>query len=131
MTVALELATYLASQGVGTLDDTLFVGREPDAPDTAMAVLEYPGGPLDYTHDLTIRYEHPRLQLWSRSVLYSEARANAEAMYGALLLVVNQALSGVRYLRVTPLQPPFVLQRDANERTVCIFNAECFKEVGI
>jgi hypothetical protein len=36
--------------------------------------------------------------------------------------IVNEAISGTFYLRVAALQPPFLLERDANDRWIFAVN---------
>jgi hypothetical protein len=48
----------------------------------------------------------------------------AEAVYTALCAVITESLSGTVYQRCVPLQEPFALEIDANERVIVACNYE-------
>lgn len=123
-----EIADYLQSQGIGTVGTNLFKGLMPESPDAAVAVFEYSGLEVQRVQEVAgVAYEQPRIQVMSRAATYAAARQKAEAVYAALATVKNQELSGIRYLRIQPLQPPFLIGRDANSRPLIVFNCQILK----
>lgn len=127
-----ELATYLQSKGLGTIGTDIFEGRLMDTPDAQIALIDYAGRPSELTHDIAgIAYERPRVQVLARSSPddYAGARTKANGAY-KVLEFANQTLSGVRYLQVTALHPPFLLDRDHQERCVFAFNIDVLKELS-
>ncbi len=130
MSAAVDVATYLASPGfaIGDLGTVVYYGRLPDSPATACAVLPYSGRQGDYVMEQThVAIEYPRLQILSRAATFDEAEVIAAKAYRALDGVVNLLLGGLRYLKIMPLQPPFVLERDANDKVVLAFNVEVMR----
>lgn len=131
MSAGAEVATYLQHAGIGELGATLFVGYMPEtAPDDAVAVMEYGGMMGAQPLEDPMAYEMPRLQVMVRSASYFDGMTKARDAYRALGKVVNTTLGGVRYQRITPVQPPFLIRRDDNGRPEIGFNVEITKEVG-
>jgi len=136
MSVLDELADYVAanSGGAFTVGVNLFKGIMPDTPETCIALLEYPGlGPLFKQDQAAPREERPRLQVLSRDPDYQVARQNAGTVWDVLAAIRNQTIGGTWYLKVTPLQSPFPVQRgptdrDTLDRAVLMFNVEARKE---
>lgn len=126
-----EILGFLQAQGVGTAGADLFASMLPEAPDAVIAVYEYAGRPAEYVHEQPgPAYEQPRIQIVARASRedYASARDRAMRAYTMLGAVVNQALSGTRYLKITPLQTPFAMQTDKLARPHVGFNCEIFKE---
>lgn len=131
MTVLDEVATYLAAAGVGVVGTTLFESRMPDSPDAVTAVIEYQGNSGSYIQEQQFAaWEKPRLQIRVRALDYASANTLIQTAYRAVDTLRNATLSGVRYLVGLPLQPPFLLERDALERTVMCFNAEFWRTLS-
>lgn len=141
--VLAEVTTYLASQGIGTAATDLFYGPMKEAyPDAVVLVQEYGGltdepnlsdpTPTAAPAGKSIRLEFPRIQILCRGARndYNTPRAKAEAARVALTKVLNQTLSGVRYLAIEPIQPPFPLSADENERERIVFNCQITKELS-
>lgn len=124
-----ELAARLASGGIGSVGSTIFVGSLPATPDTCVALREYGGFPPEHTMGTDFIYERPTIQIVARAGAedYQAARTKAENCY-ALMAFTNLTISGVRYLRAEPLQNPFLLRRDDNNRWEIGFNVLCYKE---
>lgn len=127
-----EVGAYLQSQGVGVLAATLFLGIEPPAPDQCWTILESPAtlGPVRVmgVGGASVRLDRPRGQLRARAADYPTARSMAEQALAVLDWLGPATLSGTRYLHVEALQrPPFLLDRDANDRFILGFNFEVTK----
>lgn len=126
--VETEIAAYLAQQGHGTFPGTIFASQLPATPDAAVAVVRYAGEAPAFVHDLAgIALDRPRVQVLVRELTYSAAEARAGAICNTLARVANAALAGVPYPRITPLQTPFPLERDANGRVVFVCNYACLR----
>jgi len=128
-----ELGAWLAAapQSIGVAGTDLFLGSTPDSPDACTTVREYAGEAPERTLGPSTAYEQPRIQIVCRAGKddYAAARTKAEAVYK----VIDKAeltLSGVHYLRIEPLQSPFTIGRDENDRWLIGFNASVMKEIS-
>ncbi len=118
-----------------TLGTNLFKGpMSPNAPDTATFIQEYGGeSPELRMGSSTPFYELPRVQIIDRSTDYQKARNKAETWYKLFMGLANTTVkpssgaTGTRYLAITPLQSPFSIGQDANERYQIVCNYECTK----
>lgn len=126
-----DLSAYLQSAGLGTPGTTLFVGLMPPDPDALVAVIETGGGePQDTMGSNTPpAWENATVQIISRGDKpdptknpYLAARTKAKDAWNALVLVANEDLSSTRYLRVRPLQSPFLIGVDESARPMIAFN---------
>lgn len=118
-----EIGAYLVAQGRGTLATNLFLGYLPTSPSTLIAVYEYAGAPPSRTMRNTTKVENPRIQVVCRDASYSAAKATARSVWNDLN-VGTTMLSGTNYLAITPLQSPFLLKRDSDERVLIAANFE-------
>ena len=131
MTVGYELVTYLISKGVGTVLGTdIFVGSLPATPDACVCL--YEAGGLASEHGFSVDgvdKETPTVQILCRGVAHdwSTPRALAETAYRALAEIQATTLSGVFYEMVTPIQPPFKLKQDENDRFHIVFHVRARK----
>ncbi len=123
------------SRTVGT---NLFKGFAPArAPATATFLHEYPGqAPSLRMGSSTPFFELPRIQVVDRSTDYVTARNASEHWYKLFMGTDNTTLkpstgaTGTWYLALTPLQSPFYLGQDANERHEFAFNVEAMKSLS-
>jgi hypothetical protein len=126
-----EVADYITAQSLVPSGWVLRRGSSSDTPDEMIVLREYSGSPPAFVHGIAgIAMEYPRLQIECRARTYQAARTTAEAIYRKLATVSEQVLSGCRYLRISPLQSPFLMGRDANNRERLVFNATVMKEVS-
>lgn len=127
-----EVGTYLASQLSLTRGTNLFEGIMPETPNACLAVLTYAGGPSELGFGVTtgVQYEQPGLAIWCRGEPndYTTPRDQAHSARQALAKVQATSLSGTLYHYIIPLQSPFVLETDENERRVLAFNCRVKKE---
>lgn len=135
-----HLATLLATNGVGVLATTLFKGKIPlDIPgvtpqDACWALRDVPGLPALRTHQgRTVAIEQPMVQFLARGVPhdYLDADTRIWAAYNVVNGLTNVVLSGVFYLWLEALHPPFPL-RDPDEmgRTVMSFTLRVAKSMS-
>lgn len=133
MSLGSEVATFLASNGIGVLGTSMFLGKLPETPDTAIGLFETGGAPPQSGFGVSgIQHERPSLQLRFRGAPRDTEgpRARAQTAYRLLMTVQGQTLSGTLYLWLRPAQSPFVLERDGNDRTVWTFNVNAEKELS-
>jgi hypothetical protein len=113
---------------------TLFAAGLPDTPDACVAMIEVPGRQGMHTFGQGVpAIEHPRVRLAVRGEpnMYEDPRDIVEAIYQALVARPNETVSGgARYLTWEPIQPPYVLGKDKNDRWILGFNVEAWKEVS-
>lgn len=119
-----EVEAHLASNGVSS---PIFKALMPDAPDDALCLYEYAGGPPRFAHDGQA-WENLRVQVVSRATSYPAARAAAQNVYDALNGLSNRAIGGHDYLWAGALQSPFSLGRDDNSRHRIIINFELLRK---
>ena len=125
-----EVAVYLETLNVGTRAVDLFTGFMPDTPDALVVILEVPGRLPSRDHGTPgVALEHPQIAVWARGIRrdYQNPRLKAQAAHDALSLVTNMLLSAVRYLDIMPMQQPFLVERDKDERSIIGFNAAVTK----
>lgn len=140
MTVLAELATYIDSNSThfrngastGSAVPIWMSGFPDQSPGNAIALFEAGGpGPV-YTQGGSIYVERPSIQVISRSTSYVTARGNAERVYRLLSVVKNASIAkttstgNTTYVTVTPIQSPFTMGKDAEERNLisCNYIAE-------
>lgn len=122
---AQDIVARLAAQAVGTFGTTIFIGRMPDEPTAAIAIMGYPGMQPQYVHNqATPGYERPRFQVMARAATWTAADTLIRAAFAALASVRNLTINATRYLAFLPLQSPFEIQRDVNDQYMHAFNIE-------
>ena len=128
MSAAFDVATVIASLGMGTLRRDLFVNRMPETPDVCTSVYEYGGRPTDFAMGSSVAVEHPSLQVAVRN-------PDAEAAYEAIYAIYKRldghmggTVNGTTYFLMTALQPPFKLDEDVSNRVTFAFNLHVRKD---
>lgn len=102
---------------------SLFYNHLPDEPNRATAIYETGGvAPQQHFSGDLPSWENARVQLIHRSTSSVTARADANAAWYILQQVANEALSSVSYLRISPVQSVFLLERDDRGRPVFAAN---------
>lgn len=134
MEVADELGYHIdAGSTALTMGTNLFGNFLPDAPNTAVSITEYSGGPPTRVMGASNpAWENPRVQVISRSTSPQTAKANARLVWNLLEGVVNQTVggsSGSYYLRIECLQSPFLMKRDPQYRSVFAFNVDVERSI--
>lgn len=123
--VAQALANRLVSQGVATAG-RIYIGQRavlPSGTAVSFLTLQSTGGlePVGTHNGGPTRYRRPTFQVVARAGTYASAEALAYAAYAALAFQ-NATASGVAFLRVRPLQEPFELPLDTDQRCRVVFN---------
>lgn len=131
-----ELAAFLESEGHGTQwADTgwrIEYGVLSPEPDTVISLMLYGGMADEHAMGYGItRLEYPRVQVTVRGAKDDHDTPYIKAMdiRDSLTTLVNTYLSGVKYLEVNAIQPPFFVRRDDNFRVEIGCNFQIIKEV--
>lgn len=124
-TMLADLATVLTNAGIANVKQ----GQLPDNPNACVAILEYGGVPPITTFGTPIDIDRPRVQIVSRGEPknYDAPRAIAETAYRAMANAAPQVIASTRYLSMEPLQSPFLLGKDSNDRISFAFNVQIHK----
>ncbi len=133
------VATYLVANTTltvggttGTLAKTVMSDAQPD---TVAVLYETAGAGSEYafstsTGSAAVVFERANMQLLSRSTAYTKARSVAETVYTTLDGLGDVTMSGVRFLDIDAVQPPFGIGRDGQDRELVSVNFRIRKEVG-
>ncbi len=125
-----EIGTRLAAaSGLSyslTKATNLFEGTQPPAPNVCVSLLDYEGGPSFLGFGVTdgLRGESPRLAVWCRGEPrdYDGPRNQCHTIRQNLAQVQAATLSNTFYHLIIPMQSPFLLERDKNERITMACN---------
>lgn len=128
--VETDLTAYLETQGIGVQAVTLFYGLLPDSPD-ALTCVYVTGGKMNEP-DLgtgNTRLEFPSVQIITRGVKddYDGPRGKATDVITAMTKIINQNLSGTRYLAALARHTPMFMRRDQNFRVYFTTNFDVSK----
>lgn len=126
-----EIGALLVANGLGTLGTDLFLSLLPANVASASVVITETGGSApEYVHEsLEASVERPSFQVVVRDTGYANARSKANDIWKLLSKQRNTLLSGVKYLSIRPVQSPFPLGPDENERIQIITNYAVVREV--
>ncbi len=128
MTALTDIGTFLAAATVSTADLTLgtnlFLGFEPDTPDTSVTLYDTSGLQPDNTfgNDTAPVLENPSLQVRTRATTFATSESLSRDIWTLLTKVINETLTSTRYLRIQPEQSPFSLSRDSQNRAIFVCN---------
>jgi hypothetical protein len=126
-----EVATKLTAASLTTGYEVLR-GKMPSSPDKVIALFETGGAGPQFFLGATDAIEEPSLQVRVRGAAndYDGPRLTIEAIFQALLAYGAFTVSSVRYLSFTPLQSPYPLRRDENQRVEWAVNFLVQKELS-
>lgn len=131
--VATDLAMLLDAGSAIAAGVDLFTNDMPDSPDAITVLYTTPGGPPIETlgADSLPAVIAPRVQIQTRGPHgpggHDVALTRAREAYNLLVMITNETVNGADYHRVAPLQEPFFLRRDENERPYFAFNVQVFR----
>ncbi len=109
MALLLELAQYLEDQTALKKGTTLF-NSLPASPDSCVSIQVYPGQRAHRAFRSSAGQpvaERPRVQILSRSTTFNGAMSASLLAQSALDGLGTTTMSGVEYLYIEALQPPF------------------------
>jgi len=134
MSMGQEIVEKLEQLGLGTFSGeprTLFLDEMPEDPDVCGAVFETGGSPPEFGFgEEGIKFENPTIAIWFRGEAHDSAGPHAKIRqaYSELSKIQAEDVGSTPYLEVTPLQPPFILERDDSRRVIWTFNFLAYKE---
>lgn len=122
---AVDIATYLDTNGHGTVGSTLWVNKLPDRTglsDNLIAVFDTAGfPPTNLMGNANIAFEHPGIQIRVRNQSAQTSQSKCYAIY--LLLNGRSSFTGFTdYLMMAARQFPFLMQVDDSDREHWICN---------
>jgi len=105
-----ELGQYLEDQGVAKMGTTLFQSKLPTSPDSCMAIYLLPGKDAIRAFRSSAGQpvaEQPMFRVTSRSKTFDGAMSASLAAQSALDGLGNTVMSGVTFLYIESLSPPY------------------------
>lgn len=88
MTLIEQVATYLQTNGIGTLASNLFISYLPDSVDSCVAVLDTGG----LTPDIDLPTKEPTFQVFIRATTYDAGKAKLDSVRALLHNFYNNYL---------------------------------------
>lgn len=118
---AKDVATYIANQGLGTLNTDIFVGFLPPAPDNAIMVLAS-GGVA--TPDELVGIKQPTFQVTVRNSNYENGLSKIDSIRTLLNGVLNTAINPgqTHFLNIMANSEPGHLGKDDRGRQLFSIN---------
>jgi len=113
------LADRLTSASVATVGTNLFIGLMPTSPDVCVGLYEYAGSaPLEVFRNNNETLERPSVQVIVRASRndYPTARTLVANVRDTLTTIVDEDISGVRFLRVNQNSSINAVGTDENDR---------------
>jgi hypothetical protein len=120
-----DLATRIATAISGTVGTDVFKSTMPTSPDAAVALYETGGlAPEKRFGAAGVDWERPAVQIVVRGAPgdYETARTTSQTIFENVAEIETEDLSGTRYYLSDPLQNPFALDVDEQDRPSVAFN---------
>jgi hypothetical protein len=125
-----DMKDLLVSQGIGAFAAStgwgIYIGNEPDSPDTTITLFDTPGEPANPK----FRLDYPRWQLRTRGApngypaAFDKATAARNVLLGHAATVINTS----RYDGIFLVTDTFLLKIDEKQRPIFVSNWRAFKE---
>ncbi len=106
-----DIASYLQTEGVGTVGTDIFKANQPANPVKCLTIL--PTGGLEPDVDI-IGIKNPTIQILARGENFTEAMDMAQDAYGALHGLANETLGDTYVMFCKALQEPTAIGQDDN-----------------
>lgn len=110
-----ELATYLQTQGFGTVGSTLFKGSSPDVPDNLVVITDTGGFP-NVLNSKGAKLEVITVQILARNKRQELARDALLNIQADLHQLVDTSLGTFTIIAARAFDRPSVIGRDGKER---------------
>jgi len=129
MSVALDIATHLQSNGYGPIGNGLSINKLMDTPNNQVVVYQSPVGmPAAKAMGTTIILQYPSFQIVVRNTSSQTAESTCEAIHKLLDGAKGLTLNGITYYSVEATDTPFKLTEDDNKRYLYAFNGRAVKD---
>lgn len=102
MSTAVDIATYLQTNGFGFIGTDIYYGFLSDEPDHAICIYDTSGRPTEL-HGI----KQPNFQIVVRDASYTTASTTIESIETLLQYLTNTTINGTFYLNINNLQAPF------------------------
>ena len=109
-----DIAAYLETAGVGTVNSNIFTGHLPDTTSNCLALYQYAGEPPELVGEI----ENPRLTARVRNVSYDDGQKKARDVLKALHTLNERTINGHRYLYIRAAGSIAQLGRDHEKRAL-------------
>ncbi len=119
MAILDSLATYLQTEGLGTVGTSIFLSRMPDSPSVCVTLFESQGAGPSHVFGSSVKaVDHQRIRCIARANPhdYNTARTLCNNVRNALGTVRGTTLSGIQILTILPTTEIYPAERDADER---------------
>jgi len=126
-----DLGVRIATAISGTVGTDIFKSTLPPSPDAAVALYETGGlAPEKRFGTAGIEWERPAVQVVVRGAPndYATPRATIQTIYENVAEIETEDLSGTRYYLSEPMQNPFALDVDEQDRPSLAFNVILTKD---
>lgn len=134
-----ELAGLLVNAGVSNYPPSggLIRGeykdlKKADGSDQELLVIRETGSSdqMSVQETVGIKYVEQTAQILTRATTYPVARSLIYAAYDVFRVVRNQLIQGTFYMGIDPVQSPFQIARDENDRWFFAFNLRAKKRIS-
>lgn len=114
-----DIASHLASNGIGTLGADVFANVEPSSPDSVTTVYDTGGQqPVLYDEDL----RSPTIQIRTRDHDYDAAYDRQQSIFALLNAITDTTIDEHRYIGVWLTSDVLAPGRDENNRHILTSN---------
>jgi len=126
-----DIGGYVASNTALTLGTDLFLSLLPDEPGNVVGLFENSGvQPISTMGSVNLpRIDRPELQFIVRNTSYAAGRTLADTLWQLITSISNATINGTLYHRIEAVTSPYIIERDANQRSVLSCNFNVLKEL--
>jgi hypothetical protein len=114
---SVDIKDFLVAGGLSlTFGTNLFVGKEPESPDSCVTIFDTPGAPPDRYFNQSQKYDRPSIQIRVRDNDYRNGWALTNSIKNLLHSYPPSVQSGTTYTAIFCSQEPALLDWDGNDR---------------
>lgn len=129
MSFVSALADYIQTNNLGTKGTNLFIGFLPSSATLQTVLTEYAGNPVQTLRTgISIRKSNLQVKTHGAEGDYTTPRTRIEAIQTLLTGIQDQTISGIRIMRVLPLDTINALGQNDNQEFEFTANFEVIHE---
>jgi hypothetical protein len=114
---SVDIKDFLVAGGLSlTFGTNLFVGKEPESPDSCVTIFDTPGAPPDRYFNQSQKYDRPSIQIRVRDNDYRNGWALTNSIKNLLHSYPPSVQSDTTYTAIFCSQEPALLDWDGNDR---------------